>query len=360
MTSPSDLDTADKTRAGSAVRLPAGKEIRTLLSEAQSGTTLIVAGKGVADALSLGGLVCRGLATSWRRLTGAASLFSCGAPEGNAFGEHVTAWDEAGGLFERLRADLESGTRYTHVFAIGSWAAAVVQPISQLLPGAKLIVVDDSSECGTADEDSYWNDVRTWLEHLKGVIIPIRDMFRALPSPAWPIESLDRLAKPLKQELQGRRVILLDEAGDQPPVPEVLEAVLKQWRQESERVILLSRHASFYAQKYAELNDGRITILDTRSLAAQVYAALLRCADAYLAPTGCPFGEEATQCIRPGSQQLIIGNDARLCAGASPSVRLFRDVPQLLEHLNHDVRTRGTGAGFSGTNDCFARAGSKL
>ena len=198
---------------------------------------VVLAGRSLFDSLSLGGLACRELASVGRAVIGTAPL-SCGGAVHEGYREHAVHWAEAGGVLEEMLSALESGSRCTHVFGFGPWAAAAMQPIADLLPGAKRIVVDDSGELCAPDEDSYWNDSRAWLEHLDVTVIRVRDIFDALPPPQWPADSVRRLSGPLHAELRDKRVILLDEASDRPPAPEVLEAALRRWDHEKDRLVL--------------------------------------------------------------------------------------------------------------------------
>jgi len=272
------------------IKLTNAQNLENLLLEATKGIVLVLE-TGVDRSLNTGALAIQALKSrlqghngSCSILTGQANIVAGTEFNTDGCSTHEKGWIASGELYEQFHEQLSKQTGFTHIFCADPWALILDDACKSLIPDAKWIFLSSLDARHTTDHPEYWEDVEAWIQKLPlDYIIPGRMLLSYLEDDFWASTSNDRLFP----EQSG--TILIDEAGDAQPAPEIAELALAAWGTEA-RIIFLSPYLPQYIASNADFVKHCHLALDTNELALPVYLSLLQNADIYIAPTALPFG----------------------------------------------------------------------
>ena len=284
-------------------------QIQELLAEAAGGRTLVVMTNESGKRLTLCSLALHALRHALQN--GSRRMVEVGgAPKEStwlqtgAFDEHGLGWVQAGVLHERLALLASQGEEFSHVFCLDPWALCTVSR-PNFWPRANLILLR-SQVTGPEDEErDYWREFDKWLASAgPDLTVAPRAFLPVLPEATWASPDPGDLRSLLSATDIKKRTILVEEAEDRDPLPQVLAQVIES-ASANEQTILVSPHLEWYAATHAELLRRCAGAWRTSNLAIPVYSTLLRCVDVYVGPEAPPFGDGPLKLLRADVQRRI-------------------------------------------------------
>jgi hypothetical protein len=261
-------------------------------------------------------------------LTGRAPNLCMDSEFMDALHYHDQRWLAAGDLYERLIEHTGSRGDVDLVVYLDPWSARVDDQVIAENSRRILIADFDSLHRQPHGEEGYWSQIQKWLD-VKYTLISPRDCLDLLPTDFWAVSGdMSEFLSTLGNLPPLAKRIVIDEAEDDQPRPQRIQAAIAQWGTPNQ-VILLTPHLAHYQMKYQELLGHCSIALNTSRLAISVYKAVLSAADIYVAPGKIPFGRRSLTAIRSDAESIIEGPETQVLKAPNKEPRGDVQVPSV-------------------------------